>query len=273
MSAILSIENLSFSYPGRSVLESVSLEIAAGERFGLLGPNGSGKSTLVRLLSRVLRPTGGHIRLGGRDLADFSARELARSVAVVPQATALEFSFSVIEVVLMGRSPHLGGLGFESDRDVAAAERAIRDVGIADLAGRWFHELSGGEKQRVVIARALAQEPDVLLLDEPTTFLDIAHAVEILDLLTELSLVRGMTLVNVLHDLNLAALYCERLAFLKAGRLLAEGATADVLTYHMVKQAYETEVYVARNELTGRLNVLPLARKHREELRERFEKR
>ena len=255
---LLQLERVSFSYRERQVLEDVSLDVAAGERFGLLGPTGSGKSTLVRLLSGVLRPSRGSIALAGRSLREYSPSELARRVAVVPQETSLDFPFSVLEVVLMGRAPHLGGFGFEGDRDVEAAERAMALAGVADLAGRFFHELSGGEKQRVVIARALAQEPEVLLLDEPTTFLDIRHVVDIFELLCSLSSDHGLTLFVVLHDLNLAALYLTRLAFLKAGRVVALGHPDEVLDYRTIREVYETDVYVHRNDLTGKLNVLPL---------------
>ena len=258
MTAALHLERVSFAYRERAVLHEVSLDVAAGQRFGLLGPTGSGKSTLVRLLSGVLRPGGGRIMLGDRALAELSPRELARRVAVVPQETALDFPFTVLEVVLMGRAPHLGGFGFEGDRDLEAAERAMARTGVGELAGRFFHELSGGEKQRVVIARALAQEPEILLLDEPTTFLDIRHVVEIFELLCELSETHGVTLVVVLHDLNLAALYLNRLAFLKAGRVIASGDPETVLDYRTIRDVYETDVYVHRNELTGTLNVLPL---------------
>ena len=268
--SLLEIDGLAYAYPGRPVLRGVSFAVERGERFGILGPNGSGKSTLVRLLSRILRPTAGTIRLGGADLAAVPLRELARRIAVVPQETSLDFPFSVLEVVLMGRAPHLGGLGLEGDRDVAAAERAMSEAGVAELAGRPFQELSGGEKQRVVIARALAQEPELLLLDEPTTFLDIKHEVAIFDLLADLSSERGITVVVVLHDLNLAALYCERLAFLRGGELLACGRTEEVLTYRNVRTAYDTEVYVDVNDLTGRLNVLPLGRSVREQIAKRF---
>lgn len=257
-SPAIAIEEVSFAYGERRVIDRVSLEIAPGERFGLLGPTGSGKSTLVRLCSGVLRPTSGRILVGGRDLASFDARSRARKIAVVPQETALDFPFSVLEVVLMGRTPHLGGFGFEGDRDVAAAERAMERTGVGDLAGRFFHELSGGEKQRVVIARALAQEAEILLLDEPTTFLDIRHVVEIFDLLAALSEDQGITLLVVLHDLNLAALYLERMAFLKRGRLHASGAPEEVLSYRTIREVYETDVYVHTNDLTGKLNVLPL---------------
>jgi iron complex transport system ATP-binding protein len=255
---IVRLEEVSFAYRDRPVLERISLQVERGERFGLLGPTGSGKSTLVRLLSRVLHPASGRILLHGRPLASYAPREVARRVAVVPQETALDFPFSVLEVVLMGRAPHLGGFAFEGERDLAAAEDAMARTGITDLAGRFFHELSGGEKQRVVIARALAQEPEVLLLDEPTTFLDIRHVVETFELLSTLSRERGITLIAVLHDLNLAALYLERLAFLKHGRLHACGDPETVLTYRTIREVYETDVYVHRNDLTDKLNVLPL---------------
>ena len=255
---MLRVDDVSFSYRDRRVLDGVSLDVGAGERFGLLGPTGSGKSTLIRLLSGIIRPSSGHLLLGGRPIRTYTPRELALRVAVVPQETSLDFPFSVLEVVLMGRTPHLGGFGFEGDRDLEAAERAMSRAGVADLAERFFHELSGGEKQRVVIARALAQEPEVLLLDEPTTFLDIRHVVEIFELLSTLSAEQGLTLFVVLHDLNLAALYLSRLALLKAGRVVAVGEPDNVLDYRTIRDVYETDVYVHRNDLTGKLNVLPL---------------
>jgi iron complex transport system ATP-binding protein len=264
------IEGVSFAYGARPVLEQVTLDVAPGERLGILGPNGSGKSTLIRLLSRVLRPLRGRILFDGVDLASLSARDIARRIAVVPQEIGLDFPFSVMEVVLMGRSPHSSGFGFEGTHDLEVAERAMAQAGVLELADRGFNELSGGEKQRVVIARALAQEPRVLLLDEPATFLDIRHEVEIFDLLTDLSERDGMTLVTVLHDLNLAGLYCRRLACLREGRMLACGPTGEVLTYANVRATYDTDVYVSLNDLTGRVNVLPLDRRLRDELRRRF---
>jgi iron complex transport system ATP-binding protein len=262
----LRAENLRFSYGGQRVIDGVTLTVAPGDRLALVGPNGSGKSTLIRLLSGVLRPEEGRVLLEGRDLRSYRPRELARRIAVVPQETSLDFPFSVLEVTLMGRSPHLVGLGFEGDRDVAIAERCLELVGARSLGSRRFQELSGGEKQRVVIARALAQEPAVLLLDEPATFLDVKHVVDIFEVLVERSVSERISLVVVLHDLNLAALYCPRIALLKNGRLLAEGPTGEVLTYANVRATFETDVYVSRNDLTGTLNVLPLARR-------RFERR
>lgn len=255
---LLSLERVSFSYGAIAALTDLSFSVAAGEVFGLLGPNGSGKSTVVRLLSRVLTPRSGRVRFAGRDVGTYGREELARHIAVVPQETVIELPFSVLEVVLMGRSPHLGRLGFERARDLMIAHRAMAQTGVEALAAREIHELSGGERQRVILARALAQEPRVLLLDEPTAFLDIRHQVEVYDLVKSLSRQHGLTVVAILHDLNLAALYCDRLALLKAGHLFCLGMPEHVLTYSNIKAVYETEVYIGLNDLTGKVHILPL---------------
>lgn len=262
----LEARNLCFSYGENAVVNDVSFSVAPGEMLGILGPNGSGKSTLLRLLSGVLNPASGEVRVHGRPLASYSRRELGQAIAVVPQDTVIEFPFSVTEVVLMGRSPHLGGFAFEGDRDVEVAHRAMRRTGVLHLAHRSIHELSGGERQRVVLARALAQEARIMLLDEPGAFLDIRHTVEIYDLLQDLQR-EGRSVVTVLHDLNLAALYCDRVALLKAGRLFRLGTPAEVITYSALTEVYETEVYVDTNDITGAINVLPLSRVYRERLR------
>jgi cobalamin transport system ATP-binding protein len=262
----LEARNLSFSYGESVVVDDVSFRLAPGEMLGIVGPNGSGKSTLVRLLSGVLAPESGEVRLRGRPLASYSRRQLGQAIAVVPQDTVIEFPFSVTEVVLMGRAPHLGGFAFEGDRDVEVAHAAMERTGVLHLAHRSIHELSGGERQRVVLARALAQEATLMLLDEPGAFLDIRHAVEIYDLLQDLQR-EGRSIITVLHDLNLAALYCDRVALLKAGRLFRLGTPADVITYPVLTEVYETEVYVDTNDITGAVNVLPLSRIYRERLR------
>jgi iron complex transport system ATP-binding protein len=262
-------EQVSFAYGTIEALKNLSFAVAEGEIFGLLGPNGSGKSTVVRLLSRVLEPHGGQIRLASRDLGLYSREELARQVAVVPQETVIELPFSVLEVVLMGRSPYLGRFGFERAVDLHIAHRAMEQTGVRDLATRAIHELSGGERQRVILARALAQEPRVLLLDEPTAFLDIKHQVEVYDLVKHLSRQQGLTVIAVLHDLNLAALYCDRLALLKAGRLFALGTPERTLSYSNIKAVYETEVYIGLNDLTGKVHILPLDAETRSRLGEK----
>ena len=261
-SEVLSADDVSFGYRREVVLREITIAAVRGETFGIIGPNGSGKSTLMRLLSGVLVPRRGEVRLFGRPISDYAPHDRARAIAVVPQETAIEFPFTVTETVLMGRAPHLGRFAFEGDRDLEAAHRAMQRTGVLHLAERSLHELSGGERQRVILARALAQDAAILLLDEPAAFLDIRHEVEIYDLLHELKQ-EGRTVLTVLHDLNLAALYCDRVALVKDGRLVAVGTPADVITYKTITDVYEVDVYVDRNDLTGAINVLPLSRRYR----------
>lgn len=259
------VAGLRFRYPSGGGVEGIDLQVAAGEVVGLLGPNGSGKSTLVRLISGVLEPQAGTIRLAGEDLAALPRREVARRLAVVPQEPRFDLPFSVLETVLLGRHPHLAGVAFESARDLEVARRALARCGAAELAGRSIDELSAGERQRVVFARALAQEAAVLLLDEPASFLDLRFQVELFDRVRELAS-EGRAVLAVLHDLNLAAEYCDRVALLAGGRLQAVGGTAETLTYANLTRAYGTEVYVDLNDLTGGLVVTPLSARARRRL-------
>ena len=255
---MLRAEELSFAFGARAVLRGVSLSVEAGEVVGIVGPNGSGKSTIVRVLSGVLAPYGGSARVAGREVREFPPRELARSLAVVPQEPVFGFAFRAREIVLMGRHPHLGGLAFESEHDLAIAERALERTGVLHLADRSIHELSAGERQRVVFARALAQEPRVLVLDEPASFLDIRHQVELYDVVRERAIEGGVAVLTVLHDLNLAAEYCDRIYLVRDGRIDTGGPSTEVLTYANLKRVFETDVYVDRNSVTGKLLVVPL---------------
>jgi iron complex transport system ATP-binding protein len=261
----IELRDVSFAYGSAMVLRDVAFTVGRGEFVGIIGPNGSGKSTLLRLMSGYLRAGRGQVLLEGRPVERYGRRELGRLLGVVPQETAVTFPFSVTEMVLFGRTPHGGGFGFDRETDLAAARRAMERTDTAHLARRPITELSGGERQRVILARALAQEPAILLLDEPAAFLDIRHEVEMYDLLRDLQR-GGMTVVSILHDLNLAALYCDRLLLLHEGRLARSGTAAEVITYKTLKEVYGTEVYVAQNDITGCLNVLPLSREHRERL-------
>lgn len=270
MPSPLSAHQLHFRYGADEVIAGISLELQPGEMLGVIGPNGSGKSTLLRLLSGVLAPQSGEVRLRGRPLGEYRRQEIGRHVAVVPQDTFVDLPFSVTEAVLMGRSPHLAGFAFETAADLEIAHAAMARTGVLELASRTLQELSGGERQRVILARALAQQADILLLDEPAAYLDIRHAVEIYDLLHDLQS-EGKSIVSVLHDLNLAALYCDRIALLHHGRLYRLGSPAEVITYVAITEVYETEVYVDLNDVTGAVNVLPLNRQHRESLRRRFQ--
>jgi iron complex transport system ATP-binding protein len=260
---MLEAEEVTVRYGAIVALEQASLAVAHREMLAIVGPNGSGKSTLLRVLSGVRAAAAGRVRLAGRDLDAIPRRDVARVVAVVPQETAMHFPFSVIEVVLMGRAPHLGRFGFPGRRDLAVAREAMERTGVAALATRSLAELSGGERQRVVLARALAQEAEILLLDEPTSHLDIRHQVEIYDLMALLNEEQGLTIISVLHDLNLAALYFPRVAVLSAGRVHRIGEPEAVLTYETIRAVYGTDVYIARNDVTGALNVLPLSRPYR----------
>lgn len=267
--AIIAVADATFTYDGDPVLRDLSCAIGRGEFVGIIGPNGTGKSTLLKLMSGYLRPTRGRVTIDGTPVERLSRAALGRLIGVVPQDTAVSLPFTVMEMVLLGRTPYGTGFAFEDARDLAAARRAMERTDTLPLAGRRVTELSGGERQRVILARALAQEPRILLLDEPAAFLDIRHEVEMYDLLRDLQR-QGMTVVSVLHDLNIAALYCDRLVLLAGGRVARAGTPAEVITYQMLTEVYGTEVYVALNDVTGAINVLPLSREYRDRLRRQF---
>ena len=225
------------------VLRGVTLDLAPGEVLGLVGRNGVGKTTLIRVATRVLRPERGSVELAGRPLEAWPRRELARAVAVVPQQILVPFPFTVAEVVLMGRAPHQPLLGFDSPADVAIAARALDRLGIAHLADRSVLGLSGGERQLALVARALVQEADLLLLDEPTAFLDLEHRLAVLELVRERSR-EGKSALVVSHDLALAARFCDRIAILAQGRVLAAGPPRDVLDPPRLREAFGIEADV-----------------------------
>ena len=260
MTPAIAAEGLGHDYGRGAVLADVGLAVAAGEIVGVIGPNGSGKTTLVRLLAGVLRPRTGHVSLGGTRLDALGRRDVARHLAVVPQDSALEFPFTALEVVLMGRAPHLPPLAFPRARDLEIARAAMARLEVGALEDRPLLQLSGGERQRVLLARALAQEPRVLLLDEPTTHLDLRHQTGIYDTVRELTRAHGVAVLSVLHDLNLAALYCDRLILLAAGRVVADGTPAEVLVGPLLARAYGVAVHVGTNAVTGTPIVLPLPR-------------
>jgi iron complex transport system ATP-binding protein len=258
---LLRANSVSFAYgPDQQVLMDVSAEIRRGTVVGILGPNGSGKTTLLRLLSGTRRPTRGQVLLDGTSLDRLSRREVARRIAVVAQETQLAFEYTVMEMVLMGRHPHLGLFELEGPEDFAVARDAMRATGTVELEERRFSTLSGGEKQRVVIAAALAQSSDVLLLDEPTASLDLAYQLEVAAVLTRLNHDRGATIVISTHDLNLAAAVCRELVLLKAGQVIAAGPTTEVLTPDRVRELYGVEADVRVHDGAGHLVVVPITR-------------
>lgn len=255
---MLQLNNISFAFGENKVLSGISLNVAAGDMLAIMGANGSGKTTLLRLMAGLLSPAAGCIQIGNRPITAFSDRERALHIGVVPQETISIFPFRVLEFVLMGRMPHHTGLGFSSTSDHAIAEDALRTCDAWQFHDRRITELSGGEKTRVVLARALTQQPKILLLDEPTAFLDIRHQVDILKRLNDWRSQTGVAVVTVLHDLNLASQFCTRSALLKAGKCVACGDTAMILNYANVCSTFETDVYVGINELTGRPYFVPM---------------
>ena len=258
---LLEATGLSFAYrKSAPALDDVSLSVPRGSIVGLIGPNGSGKTTLVRLLNGTLSPSRGSVSLDGVPVTTMRRRDLARRIAVVPQETHVTFDFSALEIVLMGRYAHLGAFALEGPDDVSIARRALAATGTAALEARQFATLSGGEKQRVVIASALAQSSDILLLDEPTTALDVGFQFEITSLLARLNREHGTTMVVSTHDLNLAATLCTELVLIKAGRVLAKGQTAQVLTPSNIRKLYDVDADVTFHQRAGHLTVVPIAR-------------
>lgn len=256
MGASVTVHNLHVGYDGAEVLKGVSVRLEDSAFVGVVGPNGSGKTTLLRSMSRVLRPSSGTVEIDGRDIYSIPARDFARCVGVVPQDVLVAFDFTVLEVALMGRSPRMGRFAVESSRDVAIAMEALVRTGTDHLADRPISALSGGERQRVMMARALAQEPRVLLLDEPTSHLDISFQFEIMDLVKSLNEEHGLTVLAVLHDLNLASHYCDRLVMIGDGRVVAEGSPAAVITPSNIRRVYGTEVWVRKHPATRRPYVI-----------------
>ncbi|HEY3297292.1 MAG TPA: heme ABC transporter ATP-binding protein [Armatimonadota bacterium] len=257
MPPLYRVENLNVSLSSTHVLKGISFDVHEGEFLGIIGPNGSGKSTLLRAMSGVV-PSTGSIMFCDKSISDYSGRDIACRLAVVPQESPVAFEYTVMEVVLMGRSPHLGRFQLESEADAEIAIEALDRTNLVSLADRKVSDLSGGERQRVMIARALAQDVPTIFLDEPTAHLDIKYQVEVLHLARRENVERGKTIVVVLHDLNLAAEFCDRLVMLKDGQLFASGTPEDVITAANVKRVYGASVWVRKHPTSGRPYVLSM---------------
>lgn len=249
LSPAIAVRNLSHGYGDRLVLQDVSFQVEAGSFFIIIGPNGSGKTTLLKLLTGLLPMTKGDVEVFSDELRRLSARKLARSIAYVPQNAPVEFPFTVTQVVLMGRAPHLGLLGFESEADTAIARQAMEITRIDHLARRRLDQLSGGEQQRVLIARAICQQPRIIVLDEPTAALDLAHQVRVMDLMERLKTERNVTVVMVSHDLNLAAMFADRVLLLDRGRMARQGTPEHVLEYTTLEKVYGCTLLVDKSPL------------------------
>ena len=249
----LRLDHLSVDIAGKRIVTDVSLAAENGRFTGLLGPNGSGKSTILKTIYRVHKPAAGRLLLDGADLLALPARDAARRIAVVAQETTSEFDFSVREMVMIGRTPYKRAFGADSEADHAAVGQAIQRVGCGHLTSRSFNTLSGGEKQLVLVARALAQGADHLILDEPTNHLDVRHQVEILEVVAGL----GVTVLAALHDLSLAALFCDPVYILAAGQIVLGGPPAAVLTEQTILHAYGADVLVVPHPDTGQPHLIP----------------
>lgn len=262
----LDVKHISFSYQRTTLknvetfgIHDISFSVERGEFLSVLGPNGSGKTTLLRIIDRILLPQSGTVRIFDNDYLSLSRKEIARRVGVVPQEHPIVFPFTVREVVTMGRTPHLRGLGFENKHDETVVEEAMEFTDIAQFAEKPITQLSGGERQRVFIARALAQEPDILLLDEPNAHLDVAHQLDILHLTRSLSKERGLTVLAVFHDLNLASLFSNKILLLSNGTVAALGSPQEVLTQNYLSTVFRTKVTVDQHPFvnTPRVTIIP----------------
>ncbi|MDP4280020.1 MAG: ABC transporter ATP-binding protein [Dehalococcoides mccartyi] len=253
----LEVRDVTLAYGPVDVLKNVSFKTMPGEMIGLVGPNGSGKSTLIKSLARVIEPRLGHIYINGRDSRTIPRLELAKMVGVVPQIPVLPSAFTAFEIVLMGRNPHMGTFQYESRKDIAIAWEAMERAGVLHLAERQIGELSGGEIQSVVIARSLCQKTEAILLDEPTSNLDIGRQIEILDLIKSECRERNITVIAALHDLNLAAHYCERLILIDNNGIHADGSPVEVITTNNISRVYGPGSYVHTHPLSGLPAVLP----------------
>ena len=248
---MIEVHSVSFRYHEDWVLQDVSFRVEKGEFVGVIGPNGSGKTTLLKTLYRFLSPQKGEILFELVPMKKMDRTDIAKRIAVVAQETHLLFPFSVLETVLMGRSPHLGHLMFESEKDVEITKKAMEWTKMLPFSERSMDELSGGERKRVFIARALAQEPEVILLDEPTANLDIHHQMDFLDLILTLNRERGLTIVMASHDMNIASEFCDRLILLQGGGVYKIGTPDEVITQENIEKVYGCEVWIDQNPFSG----------------------
>lgn len=248
---MIEVNAISFRYHKDWVLQDISFRVEKGEFVGVIGPNGSGKTTLLKILYRLLTPQKGEILFNLAPMKRMDRADIAKRIAVVAQETQLLFPFSVLETVLMGRSPYLGHLTFEGKKDLEISKKAMEWTKILPFSERPMDELSGGERKRVFIARALAQEPEVILLDEPTANLDIHHQIDFLDLILTLNRERGLTIFMASHDMNIASEFCDRLILLQGGRIFKMGSPGEVITKENIEKVYGCQVWIDQNPISG----------------------
>ncbi len=255
----LMVDGVEFYYESSKILDQLSFSVSGGEFVGLLGPNGAGKTTLLRIISKTLKPLKGVVLLDELNIAQMKVEDIAKKVGVVPQDSSTPFDFTVLEIVLMGRNPYLGRIEMETAEDLSIVRQAMELTNTWQFADRRVGEVSGGERRRVIIARALAQSPQVLLLDEPTLHLDINSQIEIMDLLEKLCKQNKLIVISVLHDFNLAARYCDKILLLSSRKILSLGRPEEVLTPENIRAAFRVEVLVKHHPATGSIYVVPLS--------------
>ena len=255
-SSILQVQDINFSYDQETVLRSISINIKSQEFVGVIGPNGSGKSTLLKLLGSVLKPDSGQIFFKERNYINYQRKQLAQSITWVPQEHPMVFPFKVSEIVLMGRHPYLSAFTFEGENDIEIARSAMKQTQTLQFAERGFNEISGGEKQRVVIAGAIAQEPELMILDEPTSALDIKYQIQILSILKRLNENKKTTVILAMHDLHLASKFCTRLILLEDGKIFKDGKTEEVLQKEHIEKVYGVKVHLIHDQ-DGNIMISP----------------
>ncbi|MPQ43995.1 ABC transporter ATP-binding protein [Clostridium tarantellae] len=253
----IEIQDLAVNLNGKEIIQNVSLKIKKGNFVGIIGPNGSGKSTILKTLYKVLQANKGSIYINGKNINKISIKSLAKEQAVVSQFNEYNFDFKVKDIVIMGRTPHKGLFELDNEKDYEIARECLTKVDMYNYKDRIFSTLSGGEKQRVLLARAIAQQTDLLILDEPTNHLDIKYQIQILDLVKSLNI----TVLAALHDLNLAAMYSDKLYVVNKGKIVSEGIPEKVLTINLIREVFEVESYVHKHEITGNLNIVFIPRR------------
>lgn len=258
----INVKNLNYFYGDFPALKNVTFSVATGDFFIIIGPNGSGKTTLLKVMAGILKSQADHLKILNRPVEHYTRKALARTIAFVPQMIPVDFPFSVTEIVLTGRSPYLGMLGLEQEKDLEIAKQALRFTGIDHLAHRKLDQLSGGEQQRVFVAKAICQEPEIILLDEPTASLDLAHQIRLMDLMEKLKNERKITVVMVSHDVNLAAMYGDRLLLLNKGEIVQLGPPRDVLAFQTLEHVYGCTLLVDESPLGKTPRVTPVPRKY-----------
>ncbi len=258
--SLLEISNIRFHYKTRNAdnafcLGNISLGVNKGEFISILGPNGSGKSTLLKIISGILRPDTGKISLKGHDIVLLSHKELAKAIAFVPQTFSVAFPFSVYEIVMMGRTPHLNSFGYEKEVDIEKTNEAMNNLDIYHLRKKGINEVSGGEAQRAFIARALAQDPEILLLDEPNSHLDIQHQISIYKILEEMNLRRNITIIIISHDLNLAGYFGKRILLMNKGEIVMDDIPRNILTEEHIKNIFGVDSSIKQDETNNTVSV------------------